>query len=302
MTPLPPLDAPGQCTQVLPGLRRILADNPSPFTGPGTNSYLLGIGEVALIDPGPASPGHQAALLAALAPGERITQILVTHPHLDHSGLAPAMRAATGAPVLAFGTCRDGLNPAYAAMTDLGGGEGSDHAFTPDRRLRDGDRIAGQGWALEVIHTPGHLGSHLAFLWGERLFSGDHVMGWSSSIVSPPEGDMGAYMRGLERLLALDLELLIPGHGELVSDGPARIRELQAHRRLREAQILAALRPGATTAAQLARSIYRDIAPSLLPAAERNVLAHLLDLQERKEILADPAPARGALWKISSRR
>lgn len=301
MTSLPPMPPAGLCVAIAPGIRRVLADNPSAFTGPGTNSYLVGDGEVTLIDPGPEDPAHLRALMAALAPGERINRILVTHSHRDHSALAPALSAATGAPVLAFGTSRDGLNPAFAAFGDLGGGEGTDASFTPDIWLRDGEIIRGADWALEVIHTPGHLGNHIALKCGRVLFSGDHVMGWSSSIVSPPEGDMGAYMRALDRLLGLDIELLLPGHGAPVLDGPARIRELQAHRRLREAQILDELAQGAADAQTLARRIYRDLAPGLLPAAERNVLAHLLDLQEKKAISARPAPARDAIWKTSSR-
>lgn len=301
MTNTPSLPAPGRCVSVAKGVRRILADNPSAFTGPGTNSYLIGHGEVALIDPGPADPAHLKALLDALAPGERITHIIVTHPHRDHSALAPALSNATKAPVLAFGTCEDGLNPAYATFGDLGGGEGTDHDFIPDIRCRDGEEISGPGWSLQVIHTPGHLGSHIALKFGSILFSGDHVMGWSSSIVSPPEGDMGAYMRALERLLSLDVGLLLPGHGAEVPDGPARIRELQAHRRLRESQILSALTRESGSAEELARRIYQDLAPGLLPAATRNVLAHLLDLQERKEISAHPAPSRDAIWKNSSR-
>lgn len=298
--PTHPIDAavPGQPVSLTPLVRVLRAPNPSPLTGDGTNSYLIGRGDITLLDPGPAEPAHLQALLAALRPGERITRILVSHAHHDHSALAPALRKATGAPVMAFGTARDGLNPAWQSLSGLGGGEGCDHSFAPDIRIADGDILAGDGWQLEALHTPGHLGNHLCFIMGEGIFSADLAMGWATSIVSPPDGDMSDYMASLDRLIARAPRVLWPGHGAPVDPALPRLEALRAHRLSREAQILAALRAGSGTAAELAARIYTEVDPSLLPAASRNVLAHLLDLSQREGATARPAPARDAIWSL----
>lgn len=260
-------------------LLRILAPNPSPLTGPGTNTFLLGHEQVAVIDPGPDDPGHLAAIVEA---GQgRISHILVTHAHLDHSAGAPALARLTGAPVLAFGDALAGRSPMMQRLASgaTGGGEGLDLAFAPDITLRDGDVIEGSGWRLTVLHTPGHSGGHLAFLWGDRILCGDVVMGWSSTIISPPDGDLADYLRTLDRLAQLRPRRLLPAHGDPIEDPLRRLAELAAHRRERTAQILAALRDGPADAAALARRIY-DVPPVLLPAATRNVLAHLLALTD----------------------
>lgn len=275
---------PGLAQHMAPGLRVVLAPNPSPMTLHGTNSYILGEGRVAVVDPGPADPAHLAALLAALAPGERVSHIIVTHAHLDHSPLARPLSEATGAPVLAFGPAAAGRSEAMARLAAEGaiaGGEGVDSGFAPDVALADGDRVEGDGWTLHVLHTPGHFGNHLSLLWGETLFAGDTVMGWSSSLVSPPDGDMGAYMATLDRLARLGARRLYAGHGDPVADPGARIAELAAHRRAREAAIRAALAAGPADATTLARAIYTDTPAALLPAAARNVLAHLIHLTEK---------------------
>lgn len=259
---------------------RILAPNPSPLTGPGTNTFLLGRDHVAVIDPGPDDAGHLRAILEA-APG-RITHILVTHAHRDHSAGAPELSRLTGAPVLAFGDAlagRSALMRRLAETAPVGGGEGLDAGFAPDIRLRDGEAIETPDWRLEALHTPGHCAGHLCFRWRDMLFTGDVVMGWSSTIISPPDGDLLDYMRSLARIADAGARRLLPAHGDPVEAPAPRLAELAAHRRARSAQILAALRDGPDSAAELARRIY-DIPAPLLPAASRNVLAHLIALTE----------------------
>lgn len=277
---------PGIADQIAPGLRRVLAPNPSPMTYRGTNSYIVGTGAVAVIDPGPDDRQHLDALLAALAPGERISHILVTHSHIDHAPLARPLADLTGAPVLAFGDSSAGRREDLAGLAGLGGGEGVDAAFAPDIRLADGATVAGDGWQITALHTPGHMGNHMCFAWRDVLFTGDHVMGWASSMVSPPEGDLAAFMASLARLATRPERRLYPGHGAPVEDGPARIAALAEHRRTRRAQILDALAPGPATPDALTRAIYTDAPPALLGAARRNVLAHLIELTD--ETLAEP--------------
>ncbi|MCR8550171.1 MBL fold metallo-hydrolase [Salipiger sp. P9] len=293
---------PGQPDEIAPGLRRILAPNPSPMTFRGTNSYLLGTRGLAVIDPGPDDPAHLDALLAALAPGQRITHIFVTHAHIDHSPLARPLSEATGAPVLAFGDAASGRSEAMQALAETGlagGGEGVDAAFLPDEILADGARVAGDGWVLEALHTPGHFGNHLAFAWGDALFCGDLVMGWASSLVSPPDGDLTDFMASLARLSARPWRVFHPGHGAPVEAPSARLAELTRHRQMREAQILAALAAGPADAAGLAARIYTETPPALLPAAARNVLAHLLDLHTKGRVSTSGALTKNALFQMT---
>ena len=278
----------GQVARPEPGLRVVLAPNPSPMTHWGTNTFLLGEGNVAVIDPGPASAPHLAAILAALQPGERISHIFVTHAHLDHAPLARPLADHSGAPVLAFGTAPAGRSSRMARLAGLGGGEGLDHGFAPDEVLAHGDCIAGNGWELQAVHTPGHLGGHLCFGWGDRLFTGDHVMGWAPSLVSPPDGDMTDYLQSLALLAAGPWRYGYAAHGTPITNLPARCADLLAHRRSRETAILAQLDRGPAGLDTLTRQIYADVAPALLAAASRNLLAHLVDLEHRNEIAATP--------------
>lgn len=285
---------PGRAEPVAPGVRRIVAPNPSPMTFRGTNTYLLGSTDIAVIDPGPDDPGHLQAILDAVRPGQRITHILVSHAHLDHSPLARPLARECGAPVLAYGDARAGRS---ALMHDLetagvvGGGEGVDHAFQPDACLSDATLLRATGWELRVLWTPGHFGNHMSFAFGDIVFTGDLVMGWASSLVSPPDGDLGDFMSSCRRIRDLGAAMLLPGHGAPVADPVERINWLIAHRQSRDASIRAALGAGPASAAELATRLYTDTPAALLRAAERNVLAHLIDLHARG-IAAPDGPLR----------
>lgn len=277
----------GEAISLAPGLRRIVAPNPSPMTYRGTNTYLLGTEGIAVIDPGPESGLHLDAILGALGPGQKVSHIIVTHSHVDHSPLARPLAKRTGAPVLAFGGPEAGRS---AVMSELaraglaGGGEGIDRAFRPDVELADGETLEGDGWALEVIHTPGHLGNHVALAWGDACFTADHVMGWATSLVSPPDGDLTDFMASCARLRSRKWRVFHPGHGGPVKDPAGRLDWLVAHRKGRETAILETLAEGPADARTLAQRIYADTPPALLPAAERNVFAHLVDLHGKSVV------------------
>lgn len=301
--PLPPDDfnpKTGIAMELEPGIRRILAPNPSPMTYRGTNTYLIGTRELAVIDPGPDDPDHLNAILGALGPGETITHIVVTHSHLDHSPLARPLANRTGAPILAFGGPTDGRS---AVMTQLalsglaGGGEGIDTGFSPDVRVADGQSIQGDGWTLDVIHTPGHLGNHIALALGDICFTADHVMGWATSLVSPPDGDLTDFMASCHRLRDRNWRVFHPGHGAPIKHPAERLDWLIEHRLGRERSILETLSNGPATARQLAERIYTDVNPALMPAAERNVFAHLVDLTGKSAVEALSSLAADAVFE-----
>lgn len=281
-------------------IQTLRAPNPGAFTGTGTNTHVLGESSVVVIDPGPDMAAHLAAILEAI--GRRpVEAILVTHAHLDHSALAPGLCHLTGAPILAFGDAQAGITPRMQALAaeGLAGGEGVDSAFSPTRTLADGEVLELAGLSVEVLHTPGHMAGHVSLAVDDLLFSGDHVMGWSTSIVSPPEGDMAAYMTSLHRLAARRWSRFLPGHGEPVEEPAARLSDLIAHRLQREAAILEALRPAPATAAELAAAVYVTTPPALLPAATRNVLAHLIALMDQTRVAAEPGPlAQARFFRI----
>ncbi|SFM16811.1 MBL fold metallo-hydrolase [Shimia aestuarii] len=272
---------PGLVEALSPNVRRVLAPNPSPMTFRGTNTYLVGTDDICVIDPGPDMADHNSAILAALEPGQQITHILVTHAHVDHSPLAARLSRDTGAPVYGFGDASTGRSPVMqelAAKGLAGGGEGVDAHFAPDHLLKEGDIVQGGGWSLEAIHTPGHFGNHLSFAMGDACFVGDHVMGWASSLVSPPDGDLTDFMASCRKLRSRDWSVFHSGHGAPITAPSKRLDWLIAHRLGREAEILAALGQGPARAYDLACGIYTETPTALMGAATRNVFAHLVDL------------------------
>lgn len=272
----------GRPDQVSPLIRRVIARNPGPFTFTGTGTYIVGHGEVAVIDPGPLDEVHLDALLAELE-GETVTHILVTHTHLDHSPLAPPLGIATDAPVYAARPPLPDDEPGVVVE------EGDDGLFRPDVEIRDGDRFEGPGWTIETVATPGHASNHLCFALLEEnaLFSGDHVMGWSTTVVSPPDGDMSAYFASLDRVAARGFATLWPTHGPPVTDPAPFLAAYKAHRLAREAQILAALHAGLMTLSEIVPVVYAAVDQRLWPAAAHSTLAHLIHLVRVGEASAD---------------
>jgi len=267
--------------RVSPLISRVLTDNPGPFTFKGTGVYIVGDlkredGDVAVIDPGPDTPAHVEALKRALE-GRRVTHILVTHTHNDHSPAAAPLKAWSGAPTYAFGPHGSGKLDDGVKVE-----EGGDMAFMPDVRVRDGEVIAGNGFTFECVHTPGHTSNHMCFALKEEqaLFTGDHVMGWSTTVVTPPDGDMAQYMASLKKLLARDDRVLYPTHGGPVRDPKPFIQAYIDHRLEREAQIVACLRDGIATIPEMVARMYADVDRRLHPAAARSVLAHLIQLEQ----------------------
>lgn len=287
----------GRLEPVAPGLRRIVARNPSPFSFHGTGTYVVGEGEVAVIDPGPLLPDHVAALLDGLG-GERVRQILVTHTHLDHSPATALLQAATGAPSYGFGPHGAGRPEAEGEVE-----EGGDHSFVPDIRLADGEAVTGPGYTIEALHTPGHTANHLCFAWAEPriLFTGDHVMGWSTSVISPPDGDMADYLASLRRLLSRDDAAYWPTHGPAITAPRPHVTAFLAHRAEREGQILDRLARGPATIAEMVPEIYAAVSPALHPAAARSVLAHLLQAHDEGRVAAAARPGLAARWSLAWR-
>jgi glyoxylase-like metal-dependent hydrolase (beta-lactamase superfamily II) len=286
----------GRLEPVAPGIRRIVARNPSPFTFKGTGTYVIGEGEVAVIDPGPDLAEHVAALLAGLA-GEAVTHIMITHTHRDHSPAAKALKVASGAATYGFGPHAGGRRG------EAGIEEGSDWDFIPDVTVQDGDEIAGKGWRFEAVHTPGHTSNHLCFALPERgiLFSGDHVMGWSTSVIAPPDGDMSAYMASLDKLLGRSERVYWPTHGPAITAPQPHVRAFIAHRREREAGILDCLAVGPQRIEAIVDRLYIGLGPGLHRAAGRSVHAHLLDLVARGLVEAEGPPTIAALYRRLTR-
>lgn len=279
----------GSAVPVADLVQRVTANNPSPFTFHGTNSYIVGGDTVAVIDPGPEDEAHFQALMAALA-GRRVSHIMVSHTHKDHSPLSRRLREATGAPIVAEGVHR-AARPLHEGESNPFA-ESSDMEFVPDIALSDGEAIEGDGWRLSTILTPGHAANHASFaLDGTGIvFSGDHVMAWATSIVAPPDGAMGDYIASLERMLERDDHLYLPGHGGPVRQPASFVRALRTHRRMRERAILERIRSGDRFIADMVKVIYASTDPRLHGAAALSVLAHLEDLVDKGEIVTNGPP------------
>jgi glyoxylase-like metal-dependent hydrolase (beta-lactamase superfamily II) len=263
---------PGVLVDVAPLVRRMTCNNPSPYTFRGTNTYVVGRGAVAIIDPGPDHEAHFAALQRGLA-GESISHIVLTHSHVDHSPLAARLQQATGAPVVG--------GPAVP-FTQASGLDGSiDHTYQPDRVVADGETISGAGWTLACVATPGHMSNHFCYGLGPMLFSGDHVMSWATSVVAPPEGHMASYLASLRKLLEREDEMYWPGHGAGRAKPQPLVRAILAHRRQREEALLHLIRAGVSRLPDLVARVYPDLDSRLVPAASLTAQAHLQHLQER---------------------
>ena len=272
-----------EAVRLSPLVRRVRAPNPSPFTFTGTGVYVGGRGDVAVIDPGPDIPEHVEALKRALS-GERLTHILITHTHADHSPAAKPLKQWSGAKTYGFGPHGSGRDEDGGVKME----EGGDREFVPDVRVKDGDVIAGNGFTFDCVFTPGHTSNHMCYGLREEkaLFTGDHVMGWSTTVVAPHDGDMAAYMASLRKLLPRDDRILYPTHGAPVSDPRPFIQSYIDHRLEREAQIIAAIRDGLVTIPEMVARIYADVDKRLHPAAARSVLAHLIQLEQEGRVKA----------------
>ena len=290
--------APDTVDEVLPGVRRVMADNPGPFTFKGTMSYIIGRGKVAIVDPGPADDKHIAALLDAVRK-ETVTHIFVTHTHRDHSPAVPAIKAATGATVYAEGPHRTArpLRIGEQKRLDSSG----DLDFRPDVMLKDGEVVTGDGWSVEAITTPGHCANHMAYaLKGtDVLFAGDHVMGWATTIVAPPDGAMSDYMASLNKLAKRPEQIYFPGHGPAIKEATRFVNYLILHRKAREDTILHRLGKGETDIPGIVRASYIGIDPRLIGAAGLSVLAHLEDLVTRGVVATNGAPALDGVYRLA---
>lgn len=284
----------GACDRLSPLIRRVVANNPGPFTYKGTGTYIVGNGKVAVIDPGPDMDDHLEAILAAVE-GETVTHIFVTHNHADHSPLARPLAVRTGATI--YACAKQGVPTESEVRMEAG----DDREFRPDIGLCDGGVFDGGDWTLEAIPTPGHTSNHIcyALLEENALFSGDHIMGWSTTVISPPDGDMGDYFDSLERIKARDFATLWPTHGPPVTAVEPFIQAYIDHRRAREAQILAALGRGHTRIKVMVPELYKDVDPRLHPAAAHSVMAHVVQMVRDGRLVADGEPGLDTDYRLA---
>ncbi|MGE0410061.1 MAG: MBL fold metallo-hydrolase [Amphiplicatus sp.] len=277
-------------------VRRVIANNPGPFTYTGSGTYLVGHETLAIIDPGPDDPAHVEALVKAVGDAQ-VTHILVTHTHRDHCGAARALAARLNAPIYGAGP-----HPVKAKRDDAPAlDEGADYAFAPDLLMKDGAIVEGPGWTIEAVATPGHLSNHLCFGLKEEkaLFTGDHVMGWATTVVAPPDGDMGDYFASLEKLRARDDLIYYPTHGAPIEKPHAFVRAVRAHRRIRDAQILEQLKNGCTRIKEMTAVMYADVDKRLHGAAALNVHAHLIRLVRTGVVTTDGAPMMESAYRLA---
>ena len=286
----------GRAEAVTPRVRRLVAANAGPFTHTGTGVYIIGEGEVAVIDPGPDHDGHREALWHALE-GERVSHVFVTHHHLDHSPLARPLADAHGCQVYGYGV---------QVRTPVGGEvrmeAGDDLSFRPDVEIRDGDTFFGEGWTIEAVHTPGHTSNHMCFALKDEniLFCGDHVMAWSTSVISPPDGDMGDYLASLEKVRDMGFDTLWPTHGPAVREPAAFIDAYIAHRRARESQILDQLARGRGRIRDMIPELYAGVEKRLHPAAAHSVLAHILHLVRTGAVTCEGEPQLHTDYRLAA--
>lgn len=281
--------------QVSPLIRRVVANNPGPFTYKGTGVYIVGKGDIAVIDPGPDQAGHLEMLLNVIG-DERVTHIFVTHGHMDHSPAARPLAAATGAKIFAS------PEPVKASdLEEVRMEAGDDLSFAPDIEVRDGDVFKGSNWTIEAVSTPGHTSHHFAYALKEEnaLFPGDHVMGWSTTVISPPDGDMTQYIASLEKVRDRDYDILWPTHGPPVRDVRPFVQAYIDHRVARENQIMAQLAAGRTHIKDMVPIIYADVDPRLYPAACHSVLAHMIRLVEIGRVRTDGAPSVDSDYRLT---
>ncbi|WP_292052974.1 MULTISPECIES: MBL fold metallo-hydrolase [unclassified Brevundimonas] len=285
----------GRCDRISPLVERVIANNPGPFTFTGTGTYIVGRGDgaVAVIDPGPADEAHLDALLGAIG-YRKVSHILVTHTHADHAPLSRPLSNACGKP------------PIYAAAPPERSGESvrldeaDDEAFSPDVIIRGGETIEGDGWTIEVMATPGHASNHMCFVLAEEngLLSGDHIMGWSTTIVAPPDGDMSDYMASLEAVMARDFHIVWPTHGAPITDVEPFLKGYHAHRMAREEQIIERLKAGDTTIERMVPVLYATVSQSLWPAASLSVLSHLIKLAREGRAVTDDENSLSGRWSL----
>ncbi len=291
--------APDTVDEVMPGVRRVMANNPGPFTFKGTISYIIGTGKVAIVDPGPNDPAHIGALLEAVR-GETVTHIFVTHTHRDHSPAVPAIKHATGATVYAEGIHR-AVRPLHIGEHNPLDSSG-DRDFVPDVYLKDGEVVQGDGWTVEAVTTPGHTANHMAYAFKDKnvLFAGDHVMAWATTIVAPPDGAMSDYMASLRKLATRPEQIYFPGHGPAIHDASRFVNYYILHRLAREDSIRHRLAKGATDIPTIVRAIYIGIDPRLTGAAGMSVLAHLEDMVTRGEVETDGPPSIDGVYRMKA--
>jgi glyoxylase-like metal-dependent hydrolase (beta-lactamase superfamily II) len=287
----------GVAEEVAPGVRRVVANNPSPYTFLGTNTYLVGSGEIAIIDPGPDDGRHIQAITDATK-GERIAHILITHSHRDHCDGARALQEAQGGEILSFGPTE---TPRGAGAAGLGS-DFVDEAFVPDRKIEDGEEIRGRSFALDVLHTPGHAPDHICFaLVGQRtVFTGDHVMGWNTTVIAPPEGNMAKFLASMQRLLKRHDKVFLPAHGGRILTPQRVVKAYVMHRQWRENTILACLEEGGRTIPQIVAKIHGGLDPELKDAASLSVLAHLEHLGERNLVMAEGPGGLDAVYALAA--